>query len=179
MTMSSDDIRLAQGIVTPLTLLTTDSYKVINWSRVSDMPASIDWTASQREKGAQRRFSPSLALGTGKRIGKYSAIIEFFQLTAGMRDYIERTFLGGNGIAVVTCYIMTPNDSEIFAVYQGEMTSPYHLESDLSYTRVNDNLDVNVQYSLTRLALQSIDIWSANGTSNMITDHLGTPISVG
>lgn len=178
MTLSSADIRLASGIVAPNTLLTTDSYLVTNWSRVSDMPASIDWTVSQSDKGAQRRFSPSLSLGSGKRLGKYSTLLSFFQLTTLMRSYIEDTILSGNGIGVVTAYVATPNDSEVFAVYTGELTSPYHLESDLSYTRVTDELDVNVQYQLSRLTLTTISVLSV-GSNMVLVDELDRYFYVG
>ena len=156
MTLDASSIRLANSIITPFALLTTDAYLITNWTRPSDMPASVDWTVSQPDKPALRRFVPSLATGSGKHLGKYSTILSFFVVTAGMRDYIENDFLAGNGVSPITCYINIPTDPEIFAVFSGEMTSPYHSESDLSYTRVNDEIDVNVNYGLSRLELQTI-----------------------
>jgi hypothetical protein len=177
MVYSGDNIRLASGTVTAYTLLTTSSYLVTNWTRVSDMPASIDWLASQPEYGAARRFVPSLAVGSGKRVGKFNTVLSFFQLTTGMRNYIEHTLLSSNGIGAITCYIHLPEDENVFAVCTGELVSPYHADSDLTYTRVNDELDVNVQYGLRRLTISTIEVLST--AANTVLSANGSLLYVG
>ncbi len=116
------------------------------------------WSASQPE-GAEllRELVTGLGVGTGGYYGLYSGLIEFFILTPQMREYLEETILGGNGVAAVTVYLHNPRigTNSGFAAYQGELVSPYVLNSEASYTRFSDRTYANNQYLFRRGTVQA------------------------
>jgi hypothetical protein len=124
------------------------------------MSSSVSWSASQPELGVQSEFVAGLGKGTGGFYGGFSGVVEFFILTPMMRNYLESTLLGGNGIATVTAYLHNPRyaDNDGFAVYQGELTSPYAANAESSYTRFNDFAYTNNQYLFRRGSITSLEI---------------------
>lgn len=157
----SDLIRIAQGHVSAYTLLTTDSYLVSNWARTSDMKSHISWRCSQPEGGELRtEFVQGLGVGTGGFYGGYSGILEFMLLTPQMRNYIEETLLYDAGISAVTVYAHAPHfgDNEGFAVFQGELVSPYAINAEGSYSRFSDRHYTNNQYLFRRGNLVQLEV---------------------
>jgi hypothetical protein len=154
----ANEIRIAAGTVDAYDLLSTDSYLVSEWTRTSDMPPSVQWSATQPDKGVLGEFIAGLGKGTGGFYGGVSGVIEFFLLTPLMREYLETTLLGGNGIATVTAYLHNPRlgDNSGFAVYQGELLSPYIANSEAEHTRFNNVMYSNNQYLFKRGELVTI-----------------------
>ena len=151
-------IRIGAGTITAYDLLSDDSYLVSEWDRLSDMPSSVSWSASQPELGITAEWIGGLGKGTGGFYGGHSGIVEFFILTPLMRDYLENTLLGGNGIATVTVYLHNPRlaDNDGFAVYQGELLTPYAANAESSHTRFNDFAYTNNQYLFRRGTLATV-----------------------
>lgn len=171
-------IRIAAGAIDAYDLLSTDSYLVSEWARLDDMPSSVTWSASQPELGLLTEHVQGLGKGTGGFYGDASGIIEFFILTPYMRDYLENTLLGGNGIATVTAYLHNPRfaDNDGFAVYQGVLLSPYLANADTAHTRFNDKMYTNNQYLFTRGTLTALPVL-ASISGLVITALDGTYIS--
>jgi len=171
-------IRLAAGQVSAYDLLTTDSYLLHEWTRLSDMRSSVSWSASQPELGLLTEHVQGLGKGSGGFYGGASGIVEFFVLTPQMRDYLEATILGGNGIAEVTAYLHNPRfaDNDGFAVYQGELLSPYIANADSSHTRFNDVAYTNNQYLFRRGTLIPLPVL-ASISGLVITALDGTYVS--
>lgn len=154
----SDLIRIAPGTITAYALLTTDSYLVSNWTRVSDMGIADEWSATQTDNPMLQEHVPSLEVGAGGFYGKHSGIITFSLLTPLMRDYLENTLLGGNGIAAVTAYLHSPRigDNNGFAVFQGEMISPYAVNAESSFRRFSDHYYTANDYIFRRGRLVTV-----------------------
>lgn len=164
-------IRIAAGAIDAYDLLSTDSYLVSEWARLDDMPSSVSWSASQPELGLLTEHVQGLGKGTGGFYGDASGIIEFFVLTPYMRDYLENTLLGGNGIAPVTAYLHNPRfaDNDGFAVYQGVLLSPYLANADTAHTRFNDKIYTNNQYLFTRGTLTPLEVIATLDTEVITT----------
>lgn len=153
-------IRIASGAVSAYDLLNDENSLVINWTRYDDMPTAVYWSASQPEFGVQAEFVAGLGKGTGGFYGGYSCVLQFFLMTAQMRDYVENTLLNGNGIGRVTAYLHNPRftDNDGFAVYQGELVSPFAANAESTYTRYGEKLYSNNQYLFRRGTLVSLEI---------------------
>jgi hypothetical protein len=160
----SDQIRLAAGFISANALLTDSNTLVTNFPRQTDQPGAIDWFAVQPEFAIQTQVRRGLEVGTGKRVGKLSGTIEFFELTVLMRQYIRDTIMNGKPNAPVTMYIANAEDG--FGVYQGELTTSYTTNSDITYQRYDDNQNHNVQYAFRRGTLIQQGAWGlVDGTT--------------
>lgn len=145
----SDLIRIANGTVSPSTLLATASYLVSNWTRQTDMTAGDYWSCSQPEEGElKQEYRGGLEVGSGKFYGNVSGIFEFFILTEDMRQYIHSTIMNNQPVAPVTVYAHHAIDG--FQVYQGELLTPYAANAESSYSRFDDAYYTNNQYLFRR-----------------------------
>lgn len=143
-----DNIRLATGHIDAYDLANTDSHLVTNWTRTNDMTASDHWHATQPDQGVQRIHRRSREIGAGGFYGGYSGILEFFTLTTGMIEYIEDTILGGNGISKATIFVRIGKQS--YKYFQGELVSPFALDSESDYTTAGETYTTNTQYLFRR-----------------------------
>lgn len=148
----SYDIRLWNGDITAYDLLNTDSYKVTNYTRQTDMTPSIQWLAVQPNPPLVQPFVQGLEVGTGKLYGKFASAIEFPMLTEDMRQYIDTNILGSNPIAKVTAYLEHPLNG--FGVYTGELASPFVAGG--TFNRFDKNIYTNVVYPFRRATLKTI-----------------------
>ena len=161
----SDTIRIAPGHVSAATLLTTDSYVVSNWTRVSDMSSSVAWEVEQRDPPLQAHV-PSLGVGGGQFTGSYACTFGFLKMTPLMRDYMENTLLSGNGIAAVTVYIANPRDPDVWGVYQGQLVSPLQIGGDFGY--FDENTTHEMGYRFNRGIKQTINVL-ASGSAALLS----------
>ena len=150
-------IRIAPGNIDPYTLLITDSYLVTNWPIQSDMLGSVRWRASQPEGGEMvRPMRPSLSIGGGQYVGKWSGIIEIWALTGLMREYIRDTIFSGKPTVAATAYLHSAEHDE-FQIFYGEFVSSHIAEPVGEYVRFSDDKYVSNRYVFRRAVLQSID----------------------
>ena len=103
-------------------------------------------------------------------------------LDTEMREYLEETILGGNGIARVTAYLHDPRkgaDSGFVALV-GELISPYILNSEASYTRFSDRTYANNQYLFRRGSAATVNVLLlADGSSELLLADGVTTLELG
>lgn len=156
-------IRLTEGEIAANTLLSTSSYLVTNWARTADMGAADSWLAVQPEQGLVREQVQSLEVGAGGYYGRYSGVLEFFQLTTQMRDYIEDTILNGRGIGKISAFLHTPKSPFEMDVFWGQMISPFRT-GNTDYFRYSDGRYWNVQYVINRAVEQTVTVFGFSAT---------------
>lgn len=144
----SDQIRLAAGLISANALLTDSSTLVTNFPIQTDQPLGFEWFARQPELAIQLQLRRGLEIGSGKRVGKLSGPIEFDVLSILMRQFIRDTIMVGRPNAPVTMFIASAEDG--FNVYQGELTTSYATDSNITYQRFDDDQNYNVQYMFGR-----------------------------
>ena len=152
-------IRLWNGTITANDLLTTSTYLVSNWTRQTDMSASIQWRCSQPENGVTQEMASSLESGSGKFIGQVSGTIDFFYMTEDMRQFVHNIIMGGSPVSLVTAYLHHPLDG--FQVYQGELLTPFAANAETAHTRVNNDIYTNNQYLFRRGVQVNLQAWGA------------------
>jgi hypothetical protein len=148
----SYDIRIGAGDIPAYTLLTDDSYKVVNWTRQADMTPADQWLAVQPNPPLLQTFVPSLELGSGDYYGKFASQIEFTYLTEDMRQYIFNTIMGGKPVAKVTVYLEHPTNG--FSVYTGQLVTPYAVGG--AFDRFDSNIYTSNVYPFQRGTLKTI-----------------------
>lgn len=158
-----DNIRIATGHIDAYDLANTAAYKVIDWTRTSDMTASDSWQATQPDKGLQRQHRASLEVGVGGFYGGYSGILEFFTLTTGMIEYIEGTILGSNGISKATIFVRVGKQS--YKYFQGELVSPFALDAESDYEVAGETHTTNTQYLFRRGAEITLSAWGTQASA--------------
>lgn len=142
-------IRLAAGLISANALLTDSSTLVNNFPLQSDQEADKEWRVSQFEnQPLQATLRRGAERGTSKYVSRFSTVIQFMRLTLGMRQFVENTIMLGKPSATVTMFLEHPVDG--FGVYQGELTTPFAVGSDLSYIRWDENQYLTVQYGFGR-----------------------------
>lgn len=160
--MSDSYIRIASGLKTAYQLLTTDSYLVTAWTRTSDMlNKSLQWSASQPDKGLQAEIVPSLGIGGGGYYGFYSGTINIFIATPDMRQYLFETLMGSNPIAAVTAYLHVPNGGYEFdemQVVYGELVWPMASNAETEYTRFNNHIYHTITLTLRRARILNLEV---------------------
>jgi hypothetical protein len=140
---NAKDIRIAQGQVTAYELLSNDAHLVSEWTRTSDMNASVYWSASQPDKPLERPKAPqAMGLGAGRFYGGYSGVFSFFMTTPLMRQYLFETLMQSRPVAAVTVYMQAALggfENAEFQVVYGEIER-------IEYERFNDDYFMNVNY---------------------------------
>lgn len=145
----SEQIRLAAGFISANALLTDSSTLVINFPIQADQSIDKEWHVSQFEnQPLQAVLRRGLERGTGKYVSKLSTVLQFMRCTLNMRQFIENTIMVGKPIAPVTMFLEHPVNG--FGVYQGELSTPFARDSNLSYTRWDENQYLTIQYDFNR-----------------------------
>lgn len=165
----STEIRIAVGDITAHELLNDDSSLVVNWPLQTEMTKSNSWRASQPDKGEMRRqMRPSLARGSGKWVGLWSGVIEFWSFNGAMREYVNETILQSKPMNTITAYLHSIEHDE-FQVFVGELVSPHAQNSESEYQRFDDSNYYSNKYIFRRATLKTISVLATNSDFVILT----------
>lgn len=155
----SREIRIAPGDITAYALLDNDNYLVTSWPLQTGQ--TTFWRASQPDKGEMRRqMRPSLSRGSGKWVGLWAGVIEFWTLDGSMREYINETIMVNKPIATVTAYLHA-TEFEHLQIFTGELVTPHAANSENEYQRFDDVLYHGNRYILRRATRKQITVLAA------------------